>query len=88
MFLMWYLDPNIVFCSIILIALTTKFAKKLKSALISLLDIDVFAQFTNASSPRLSTVTASLSSMYRHASRAAILKPAMMLVGCTLSLIS
>lgn len=33
----------------------------------SLLDIEVLAQFKSASSPRVSTETASLSSMYLHA---------------------
>lgn len=63
--------------------LTTRLAKKLGSTLINLLDIEVLAQLSRASSPKLSTDSASLSSMYRQASLAAILKPAMMLVGCT-----
>lgn len=40
---------------------TTKFAKKTGSALISLLDMDVFAQLIKAYSPRVSTDTANLS---------------------------
>lgn len=60
---------------------TTKLEKNEGSALINLLDIDVLAQFFSASSPILSTVTESLSSIYLHDSRAAILKPEIMLVG-------
>jgi len=52
---------------------TTRFAKKLGSTFISLLDIDVLAQLTKAYSPKLSTDSASLSSMYLQASFAAIL---------------
>ena len=62
-----------VLVSIALMALTTRLAKKWGSALISLLDIDVLAQFKSASSPRLSTETASLSSINLQASLAAIL---------------
>lgn len=76
-----YLGPRKVSCLIALMELTTRLAKKLGSALMSLLDMDVLAQFSSASSPRVSTLTASLSSMYRQDSLAAILKPAMMLVG-------
>lgn len=54
----------------------------------SLDDIEVLAQFINASSPKLYTVTASLSSTYLQASLAAILKPAIILVGCTFILMS
>jgi hypothetical protein len=85
---MLYLGPNMVSCLMALIELTTRLAKKTGSALMSLLDMDVLAQLSKAYSPKLSTVTANLSSMYLHASLAAILKPAMMLVGCTLSLMS
>jgi len=85
---MLYLDPNIDLVSIALIELTTRLEKNVGSALISLLDIEVLAQLFKASSPRLSTVTASLSSMYLHASLAAILYPIMMLVGCTFILMS
>ena len=67
---------------------TTRFAKKLGSAFINLLDIEVFAQFRRAYSPILSTETASLSSIYLHASLAAILKPEIILVGWTFILIS
>lgn len=56
--------------------------------MISFDDIEVFAQLRSASSPRLSTVTESLSSIYLHAYLAAILYPAMMLVGCTFILIN
>jgi hypothetical protein len=59
--LIGYVVPNIDFCSTDLIDSTTKLAKNYGSALISFDDIDVFAQFIKASSPRLSTVTASLS---------------------------
>lgn len=85
---MLYLDPRMVFVSMALMALTTRFEKKVGSALMSLLDIDVLAQLVKASSPRLSTVTASLSSMYLQAYLAAILKPIIMLVGWTFILIS
>ena len=68
-------------CLICLIESTTSLAKKVGSALINLLDIEVLAQFTNASSPRLSTDTANLSSIYLVAYLAAILNPAIMLVG-------
>ena len=88
MFFMLYFEPKMVFDSIALIEFTTRFAKKTGSALINLLDIDVFAALRRASSPRLSTVTASLSSIYLHASLAAILNPIIMLVGCTFILIS
>jgi hypothetical protein len=71
-----------------LIELTTKLAKKFGSALINLLDIEVFAQLRSASSPRLSTDTANLSSINLHAYLAAILKPMIMLVGWTFILIS
>lgn len=83
-----YLGPKIVYCLMILMALTTKLAKKTGSALINLLDMDVLAQFKRASSPRDSTVTASLSSMYLHAYLAADLNPEIMLVGCTFILMS
>lgn len=86
--LIGYVVPNIVFCSTVLIASTTKLAKNYGSALISFDDIDVLAQLIKASSPRLSTVTASLSSIYRHAYLAAILKPAIIFVGWTFILIS
>ena len=69
-------------------ASTTKPAKKLASALMSLLDMEVLAQLRRASLPSESTGTASLSSMYLHASLAAILYPEMILVGCTLILMS
>ena len=45
MFLMLYFDPKIVLLSMALIELTTSPEKKVGSALISLLDIDVLAQF-------------------------------------------
>ena len=67
----------------LLIDSTTKLAKNLGSALMSLLDIDVLAQFNKAYYPKLSTETANLSSMYLQDSRAAILNPEMMLVGWT-----
>lgn len=58
---MLYFDPKMVLLSMALIELTTKEAKKLGSALINLLDMEVLAQLRSASSPRLSTVTANLS---------------------------
>lgn len=85
---MLYFDPKIVLLSIALIEFTTRLEKKVGSALINLLDMEVLAQLFKASSPKLSTVTANLSSMYLHASLAAILYPMMMLVGCTFILIN
>jgi hypothetical protein len=72
----------------VLIESTTKLAKKFGSTLIILLDIEVLAQFSNASSPRVYTETARFYSIYLQASLAAILYPEMILVGCTLILIS
>lgn len=79
--LIGYFAPKIDSCFIVLIESTTKLAKNYGSALISFDDIDVLAQLIRASSPKLSTVTASLSSIYLQAYLAAILYPAMMLVG-------
>lgn len=56
--------------------------------MISLDDIEVLAQFNSASSPKLYTVTASLSSIYLQAYLAANLYPAMIFVGWTFILIS
>ena len=81
--LMGYLAPKMLYCLIDLIDSTTKLEKKVGSALISLLDMDVFAQFLKAYSPIFSTETESLSSMYLHASLAAILNPLMIFVGWT-----
>ena len=61
--LIGYLVPRIVSVLTAFIAYTTKLEKKLESAFINLLDIDVLAQLMRASSPTLSTVTASLSSI-------------------------
>jgi len=52
---------------------TTRLAKKFGSTLINLLDIEVLAQLSKAYSPKLSTDSANLSSMYLQASFAAIL---------------
>ena len=79
--LIGYFAPKIDYCLTALIDSTTKLAKNYGSALISFEDIDVLAQFNNAYSPKLYTVTDSLSSIYLHAYLAAILKPAMILVG-------
>jgi hypothetical protein len=86
--LIGYLVPKNVYCLTVLIDSTTKLAKNYGSALMSFDDMDVLAQLSKASSPRLSTVTANLSSMYLQPSLAAILNPAMMLVGWTFILIS
>ena len=59
--LIGYLTPKIVYCLTALIDSTTKLAKNWGSALISFDDIEVLAQLRRASSPRLSTVTESLS---------------------------
>lgn len=59
--LIGYLTPKIDYCLTALIDSTTKLAKNSGSALISFEDIEVLAQLRRASSPRLSTVTASLS---------------------------
>lgn len=83
-----YFVPKRVYCLTALIDYTTKLAKNSGSALMSFDDIEVLAQFNKASSPRLSTVTESLSSIYLHAYLAAILNPAMMFVGWTFILIS
>lgn len=83
-----YFAPKILSCFIALIESTTKLEKNSGSALMSLLDMEVFAQFLKASSPRLSTEMANSSSMYRHASRAAILNPEIMFVGWTFIFIS
>ena len=69
--LMLYLAPKMDYCLIALMASTTRFAKNSGSALISLLDMDILAQLIKASSPKLSTLTANLSSMYLHAYLAA-----------------
>jgi hypothetical protein len=58
-----YLGPSSVSCLIALIADTTRFPKKVGSALMSLLDMEVCAQLRRAFSPRESTLTASLSWM-------------------------
>jgi len=68
-----YLTPKIVYCLTALIESTTKPAKNSGSALINLEDIEVLAQLSKAYSPKLSTVTESLSSIYRQAYLAAIL---------------
>ena len=83
-----YVIPKMDFCSTVLIASTTKFAKNSGSALMSFDDIEVLAQFNKASSPMLSTLTASLSSIYLQAYLAAILNPEIMLVGWTFILIN
>lgn len=85
---MGYLRPKMVFCSTALIDSTTNLAKNYGSALINLDDIEVLAQLINASWPRLWTVTANLSSIYRQDSLAAILKPAIIQVGWTFILMS
>jgi hypothetical protein len=71
--LIGYLAPKIDYDLIDLMASTTSDEKKLESALINLLDIDVLAQLITASYPRLSTLTDNLSSIYRQHSLAAIL---------------
>lgn len=68
-----YFGPNIVYCLMARMDSTTKLAKNDGSALINFEDMEVLAQFNKASSPKLYTVTASLSSMYRQAYLAAIL---------------
>ena len=67
---------------------TTSLLKNAGSALMSLLDMEVFAQFARAYVPRVSTLTARVFSMYLHAYLAAILYPEMMLVGWTFILMS
>lgn len=74
-------EKRVASCLTVWIASTTNPAKKLASALINLLDIEVLAQLSRASIPSESTGTASLSSIYLHASLAAILYPEMILVG-------
>ena len=63
--LMLYLGllPRKPSCFTYLIESTTNFPKNSGSALINLLLMEVFAQFNSASSPNLSTFTASLFSM-------------------------
>jgi hypothetical protein len=46
--LIGYLTPKIDYCFTVLMASTTKFAKKVGSILMSLEDIDVFAQLLKA----------------------------------------
>lgn len=71
--LIGYLVPKIDYDLTDLMASTTNEEKKLESALINLLDIEVLAQFIRASSPKLSTLTDNLSSIYRQHYLAAIL---------------
>ena len=78
---MGYLVPKIDYERIDWMESTTNDEKKLESALINLLDIEVLAQLVKASYPKLSTVTVNLSSIYLQHSRAANLYPAIIFVG-------
>lgn len=49
--LIGYLAPKMLYCLIDFMDSTTRLEKKLGSALMSLLDMDVFEQFLKASSP-------------------------------------